>query len=234
MAAWHDLDRGRNSPISSVGMPIDPWPLIRKRTSMTRTNALHVVVHGRSGGAVPACIHSLISELTERRQAPIHLEALTAESIPPTSAQPVFLVPLLLWPGAHVRHDLPAIRRRLRAAGNDVTMLPFLGAWPLWWQLVACLLDVNAAQSAVLVHHPLRPGVADRFLANLSNRLDRPLVALDRWAAYQHAYPKAVPLPIALAPNRMTEALREAEGLPPLLDHSLIRQGLIDLLAALP
>tara|TARA_B100002051_G_scaffold267589_1_gene296290 strand:+ start:400 stop:1047 length:648 start_codon:yes stop_codon:yes gene_type:complete len=215
-------------------MPIDPWPLIRKRTSMARANALHLVVHGRSGGAVPACIHSLISELRERRQAPIQLETLTADSIPPKSVEPVLLVPLLLWPGAHVRQDLPAIRRRLRLAGNDVTMLPFLGAWPLWWQLVASLLDVTAAQTAVLVHHPLRSGVADRFLAHLSNRLERPLIALDRWAAYQNAHPGSVPLPIALAPNRMTEALSEADGLPPLLDHSLIRQGLIDLLAALP
>jgi hypothetical protein len=32
----------------------------------------------------------------------------------------------------------------------------------------------------------------------------------------------------------MTEALREAGGLPPLLEHSLTRQALIELLAALP
>ena len=47
------------------------------------------------------------------------------------------MVPLLLWPGAHARDDVPAIRRRMRSEGADVTHLPFLGAWSRWWSLVS-------------------------------------------------------------------------------------------------
>ena len=86
----------------------------------------------------------------------------------------------------------------------------------------------------VLVHHPLRSGVADRFLAVLADRLALPLLSFDRLEDLRQADPEARPVPLTLAPNRMTEALREAGGLPPLLEHSLTRQALIELLAALP
>jgi hypothetical protein len=43
-----------------------------------------------------------------------------------------------------------------------------------------------------------------------------------------------VPLPLSLAPNRMSEALRQAGGLPSLLEDPALRQGLIHCLAALP
>ena len=88
--------------------------------------------------------------------------------------------------------------------------------------------------NAVLVHHPLRPGVADRFLTMLSSRLATPLVSFDAWPEFQQRHPRARPLPMALAPNRMTEALSEAGGLPPQLEHSPTRQALIDLLVSLP
>ena len=61
-----------------------------------------------------------------------------------------------------------------------------------------------------------------------------PLLSFDRLEDLRQADPEAHPVPLTLAPNRMTEALREADGLPPLLEHSLTRQALIELLAALP
>ena len=90
-----------------------------------------------------------------------------------------------------------------------------------------------SAQS-VLIHHPLRPGVADRFLAMLASRLALPLVPFDAWPEFQQRHPRARPLPLTLAPNRMTDALSEAGGLPPLLEHPPTRQALIDLLVSLP
>ena len=141
---------------------------------------------------------------------------------------------MLLWPGSHARQDIPLIRERLRGDGASVTMLPFLGAWPLWWQLVASALRIGSDPSTVLVHHPLRDGVATRFLASLSVQLGMPLVSFDRWDEHQRSQPQDRPLPLALAPNRMTEALSGANVAPPLLDHPLVRQGFIDLLAALP
>ncbi len=220
--------------MSSADVGIDPWPLLRNRSSVGASFALRLVVHGRSGGVVPVGLTTLVEQLQARRQAPVQLEVLTAEAAPATPEQPLLLIPLLLWPGTHVREDIPRIRQRLRAEGADVTLLPFLGAWPLWWELVVSALTLRSDPSMVLVHHPLRAGVADCFLRTLSQNLGLPLVPFDRWAEHHLHQPTHRPVPLALAPNRMTEALRDAEGVPPLLDHPLIRQGFIDLLAALP
>ena len=53
-------------------------------------------------------------------------------------------------------------------------------------------------------------------------------------AEHQGAESDALPIPLALAPNRMTESLHQVDGSPPLLEDPLIRQGLLDLLAFLP
>ncbi|MEC8440706.1 MAG: DNA mismatch repair protein MutS [Cyanobacteriota bacterium] len=220
--------------MTSASPGSDPWPLLRNSASSSSVRALRLAVHGRSGGAVPDCLHSLVKDLQLQRLAPVQLEVLTALAPPDHPPEPSWLIPLLLWPGAHARIDVPAIRNRLRQQGSSVTMLPFLGAWPRWWTAVAQALPRVEAERFVLVHHPLRPGVADRFLIGLSRRLGMPMLSFDQWPAHQALHPGDCPLPLALAPNRMTESLSEAGGLPPLLEEPLIRQVLIDLLAALP
>ena len=220
--------------MTSAGTAIDPWPLLRNADSALQRRSLHLVVHGRSGGSVPACLASLQAVLEQRRSAPVQLDVLTADQTVAAPEQPAWIVPLLLLPGAHARMDVPVIRNRLRQAGATVTLLPFLGAWASWWEAVLLTLPQHDRHRAVLVHHPLRSGVADRFLEMLSSRLALPLVSFDEWSEYQQSHPQAQPLPLALAPNRMTDALSEAGGWPPFLDHSLTRQFLIDLLAALP
>ena len=212
----------------------DPWPLLRNGASDGGRQGLHLVVHGRSGGVVPDCLASLPELLAQRRSAPVQLEVLTAEQ--PVSALPKssWVVPLLLLPGAHARTDVPAIRKRLRGSGASVRLLPFLGSWITWWNSVLSALPESMRRDAVMVHHPLRPGVADRFLAMLASRLALPLVPFDAWPEFQQRYPRARPLPLTLAPNRMTEALSEAGGLPPLIEHPPTRQALIDLLVSLP
>ena len=126
------------------------------------------------------------------------------------------------------------IRSRLQREGQTVTLLPFLGAWTSWWSLVNQALQLHVSTTDVLIHHPLRPGLADRFLAQLSVRLGRPLVSFDQWPEYQQRHPGSQPLTLALAPNRMTESFGDAGEWPPLLHHPLISQGLIDLLVSLP
>ena len=234
-ARRHGPIRVYNRPMTSVGTAIDPWPLLRNGASKGSPRSLRLVVHGRSGGEIPMCLTSLGDELQRIRRAPVQLDVLTAEDKNATAPEgPTWLVPLLLWPGAHVCADVPAIRDRLRAGGASVTMLPFVGAWPHWWTSVAAALQAELCEDSVLVHHPLRAGVADRFLAVLASRMDLLLVPFDRWPEHLLSHPSAVPVPLALAPNRITEALREAGGMPPLLEHPLTRQVLIDLLAALP
>ena len=226
--------RGNDDPsMTTVGSAIDPWPLLRN-SELRSQRAIRLVVHGRSGGVVPESLIELSQSLQRRRSAPVQLEVLTAESAPVCPKEASWLVPLLLWPGSHAREDVPEIRNRMQREGAEVSLLPFLGSWQRWWTLVAEALQPFAVQDSVLVHHPLSSDEADRFLLQLSDRMGLPLLSFDHWSDYQQTHPQARPLMLALAPNRMTEALSEAGSLPPLLDHSLIRQGLIDLLAALP
>ena len=79
-------------------------------------------------GATP---EALAAELECRRGAPVRLQALSAAAPPAASellqpGQVLGLVPLLLLPGGHVRHDLPAIVRHWSAFGR-VQHWPFLG-----------------------------------------------------------------------------------------------------------
>ena len=232
--ARHGFDSGDTRVMTPGDLVVDPWPLLRNRSSASQQFALRMVVHGRSGGVVPACLSSFVDDLQGKRSAPVQLQALTAEECPCVPDRPLFLLPLLLWPGAHARTDVPAIRQRLRIDGARVTMLPFLGAWPLWWGLVASSIQRQREPGSVLVHHPLREGVADRFLAMLSVSLNLPLVSFDCWPEHQTQHADARPIPLALAPNRMTESLRQVDAPPPLLEHPSIREGLLDLLACLP
>ena len=189
---------------------------------------LLVVVHGHGGGAVPPVLQAWLEELACQRSAPVWIQPLTAEPLELPPQQSLLLVPLLLTPGSHVRHDIPAIRARLRAAGHRLLVLPFLGAWPAWIQHLAEI--ARAADCRSVLHHPLRPGLADRYLAQLSSRLELPLVsAAQADAALDHA------LPLALAPNRMTAQLAHGrEPLPALLERPQTRQFLFDLLLDLP
>ena len=67
--------------MTSAGMVIDPWPLLRNDASDGGRQGLHLVVHGRSGGVVPECLASLPDLLAQRRSAPVQLEVLTAEQM---------------------------------------------------------------------------------------------------------------------------------------------------------
>ena len=232
--ARHGFDSGDTRLMTPGDPAVDPWPLLRNRSSASQQFAIRMVVHGRAGGVVPTCLSSFVDDLQGKRSAPVQLQALTADEFPHVSDRPLLLLPLLLWPGAHARTDVPAIRQRLCIDGARVTMLPFLGAWPFWWSLVASSMQHQLEPSSVLVHHPLREGVADRFLAMLSASLKLPLVSFDRWPEHQTQHADARPIPLALAPNRMTESLRQVDAPPPLLEHPSIREGLLDLLACLP
>jgi sirohydrochlorin ferrochelatase len=101
---------------------------------------LLLLVHGRSGGAIPAELTALAADLEDRRAAPVLLQALTAAAppAPPASlsGSPLTLVPLLLLPGTHVRLDLPAVAAHWRRQG-PLRRLPFLGAWDVWQQALA-------------------------------------------------------------------------------------------------
>jgi sirohydrochlorin ferrochelatase len=197
------------------------------------------VIHGRAGGEIPAAVEEFAAELTDRRGAPVAIEALSAGPVQlPRLAGRLGLVPLLLLPGWHVRRDLPAIRQRLVAGGMDVRLHPFLGAWPAWLDHLHRCLDAMRRQGRqpALVHHPLDTALGRRYLSMLERRLEVPLLSTDdaRDSCGGGREPRCL-LPLALAPNRMTDALASLPlEAPHLLAHPPSRSLLLELLRRLP
>ena len=227
--------------------PLDPAVARRleRRLSALQASALVLVVHGRSGGEVPAELVELAAELERRRGSPVRLQALTAEQPPEVdqlrrNASLLTLVPLFLLPGNHVRQDLPAIAARWRRSG-PVRRLPFLGSWPLWQRGLAEEVAAIAASSPIdgpprLLHHPLEGVLAGRFLAHLEAITTASCQATPYSAADFEAMILAIrgpALPLALAANRLTDALAEQLG-PPLLKRERLCQLLLQMLEDLP
>ena len=213
-----------------------------RRLAATPAHPLLLVVHGRAGGQLPAELVALAAELECRRGAPVRLQALSA-SAPPAATellqpgQVLGLVPLLLLPGGHVRHDLPAIVRHWSAFGR-VQHWPFLGAWPRWQAALANELAELATQDArpLLLHHPLEGPLAARYLTSLERHTGAHCVATPYSADHlaQLKLTLAAPaLALALAANRLTDQLAEKVG-PPLLQRPGLRQLLLAELEALP
>jgi hypothetical protein len=217
-----------------------------RRLAATPVQPLLLVVHGRAGGQLPAELVALGAELECRRGAPVRLQALSAA--PPPAAtellqpgQVLGLVPLLLLPGGHVRHDLPAIVRHWSAFAR-VQHWPFLGAWPLWQAALAkelaglAMQDCQPADRPLLLHHPLEGPLAARYLTSLERRTGAHCVATPYSADHlaQLKLTLAAPaLALALAANRLTDQLAEQVG-PPLLQRPGLRQLLLAELEALP
>ena len=220
---------------------------LERRLAATPAQSLLLVVHGRAGGQLPAELVALAAELECRRGAPVRLQALSAAAPPAASellqpGQVLGLVPLLLLPGGHVRHDLPAIVRHWSAFAR-VQHWPFLGAWPRWQAALAKELAGLATQDArpLLLHHPLEGPLAARYLTSLERRTGAHCVATPYSAEHLAELKLTLAAPalaapalaLALAANRLTDQLAEQVG-PPLLQRPGLRQLLLAELEALP
>ena len=243
------LPDGRSSLLAVRSRALEPAVTARleRRLRSLPIRPLLLLVHGRAQGEIPAEILSLAAELGERRGAPVLLRALT-DSQPaelPTLEHPLGLVPLLLLPGEHVRHDLPRLRLELRPS-SGLWVLPFLGSWPVWQRALAAELSRQVADQPsppssppLLLHHPIASPLGLRYLRLLASITG----ATPQEAAYSserfevslltHQGPV---LPLALAANRLTEALtpRFGEAAAPLLSRPALRQVLLEQLEALP
>ena len=212
---------------------------LERRLAAAPAQPLLLVVHGRSGGALPPELRQLADALAQRRGAPVSLQALTAPEPPPPAQvlrpqAALTLVPLLLLPGGHVRHDLQAILRHWRALA-PVRHWPFLGAWPSWQQALRLELQ-RLGPAPLLLHHPLEGPLAARYLAHLGRvcgaRCQATPYSADHLAELQLTL-SAPALPLALAANRLTDQLADQVG-PPLLQRPALRSLLLDQLEALP
>jgi hypothetical protein len=243
------LPDGRSSLLAVRSRALEPAVTARleRRLRSLPIRPLLLLVHGRAQGEIPAEIRSLAAELGERRGAPVLLRALT-DSQPaelPTLEHPLGLVPLLLLPGEHVRHDLPRLRLELRPS-SGLWVLPFLGSWPVWQRALAAELSRQVADQPsppssppLLLHHPIASPLGRRYLRLLASITG----ATPQEAAYSserfevslltHQGPV---LPLALAANRLTEALtpRFGKAAAPLLSRPALRQVLLEQLEALP
>ena len=226
-AGWHGEAMAMRGQSPSADPGQERWPLL-PRAGLTGSSPLLVIVHGHSDGVVPQVLISLLDALERQRQAPVWVQALTADRLELPPAQEMLMVPLLLTPGSHVRSDVPVLRQHFLVQGHGVTLLPFLGSWVPWLQHLQQLARESGC--SVVLHHPLRAGVADRYLSMLSRAIGLPLLSADQ---APEELDRA--LPLALAPNRMTAHLRACEGGGlALLEQTATRQFLLDLLLALP
>lgn len=220
---------------------------LERRLRSVPCRPLLLLVHGRAQGEIPAELRSLAAELQQRRGAPVLLRALTDPQPAdlPTLEHPLGLVPLLLLPGEHVRHDLPRLRHELRPS-SGLKVLPFLGSWPVWQRALAAELSRQVsdqpsppASPALLLHHPIASPLGRRYLRLLAAITgatpQEAAYGSDRIEASLLAHQGAV-LPLALAANRLTEALapRFGEAAAPLLSRPALRQVLLEQLEALP
>ena len=257
------LPGGRRPLRRLLRRALDPAVRARLRRRLPPT-PLVLLVHGRQGGLIPAELQALATELSQRRGAPVLLQALTAEEPEADAAfwasarraEGLSLVPLLLLPGGHVRRDLPAIaaawRARAGAAAQNahtpvpVRRLPFLGAWPAWQRVLAEQLGQAAADygaEPLWLHHPLEGALPQRFLIHLAAALRADGLAAPYTAGFAdlglETRGLVLLMPLTLAANRLTESLTMGDHssirvLPPLLEIPALRQVLIAALEDLP
>lgn len=235
--------------------PLDPSleRRLRRRLGALPAAPLLLLVHGRSGGRIPAELRALAAELEQRRGAAVQLLALTDPRLPclPAAdplAPAATLVPLLLLPGSHVRDDLPRLAAELRRR-MPLRRLPFLGSWPVWQralaeELVTLAAAAEAGPLPLLLHHPLSGPVAERFLGWLAQRCRARCVPAAfegatglpwRQAGVDSHHPAV--LPLTLAANRLTDSLQEllpALDARPLLQRPRLRRILLEVLQDLP
>ncbi|GCE64853.1 DNA mismatch repair protein MutS [cyanobiont of Ornithocercus magnificus] len=213
-------------------------PLLQRGVPLASQRALHIIVHGRQGGEIPNLLLRLAESVSRQRSAAVVLESLTQDAPSLDIGGDLWVVPLFLLPGSHTRVDVPGISQRLERPGRTVRRLPFLGAWPVWLDMLEDWIrrQMQLEQpTTALLHHPLRPGVADRYLRMLQHRLPLPLLPFDQWQCKRWP-PRSSRrlLPLALAPNKMSDAIEQASRAPVLLECPQICRGLVQLLASLP
>lgn len=190
-----------------------------------------LVIHGRSGGAVPEAVSALRQILASPLRplpaaqrvplvvlsspVPLAQQLETVLNQPWCQNQPPWLLPLFAIPGEHVVQDLPRALASLspRARGAIGRRLPFFGSWPLFHDMLAELVVCLRASGKrpLLLLHPSSQTLNRRFQRMLKQRIGAEvhcptLAALPGWLpSLGH---RDVLVTLQLADNRYDEHIR--------------------------
>ena len=213
----------------------DPWRIIQNK-SFNPPRDLRLIVHGSSKGKIHPIMNYLVQQVHSIRGSSVELEALTEVKSKDSNSSSVWLVPLFLLPGEHVRNDIPKIYKRLKSEGIQTTLLPFIGSWPQWLIILQHLIHLESnTGKPVLLHHPINRSIGSTYLDYLNKRLKIPIIPWTDWQKVEYkSVDKLSPIPYALAPNKKTKGLRTSDSISSLLEIDFFLLGLIKMLVCLP
>ena len=214
----------------------DPWRMIRNSKISQPSRDLRLIVHGSKGGKIHPILSYLIKQVQHLRGSSVELEILTKKQLQDSNSSSIWLIPLLLLPGKHVRNDVPRILDRLRNQGIKTNFLPFLGSWPQWLSILEYLIRLESnIGRPILLHHPLNKEMGSTYLNCISRRLNIPIIPWTEWHKSKDKFKKELtPIPYCLFPNKNTELLRQNDSISSLIEIDFFLFGLIKMLVDLP
>ena len=214
----------------------DPWRMIQNRDNTKPPRDLRLIIHGSSGGVVHPLFNYLVEQVKNFRGSSVELEILTDERVQESNSSSIWLIPLLLLPGKHVKDDIPRIYNRLKSKGIEINLLPFLGSWPEWLPILKKLIDIESNYGKpILLHHPLTGNNGSIYLNYLNKKLNIPIVDWAQWHQHKKELDEIFsPIPYSLAPNKNTKSLRKNDSISSLLEIEFIFFGLLNILVQIP
>ena len=208
----------------------------KKKNKVFSKRDIRLIIHGSKKGFVHPIMNIIVDEVQKRRGKLVELEVLTENSYQASRSKFIWLVPLFLLPGTHVRIDVPLIRNRLKKELINTKLTPYIGSWNKWINILIQMIKVEKKSvNPVLLHHPLRSKIASEHMQYLGNRLGVKTASWTEWDKFlEKPSMNYSPIPYTLLPTEKTKSLNRKDSISSLLEIKSFRNGLINLLSELP
>ena len=108
----------------------------KKKNKIFSKRDIRLIIHGSKNGFVHPIIDIIINEVQKRRGKLVELEVLTENTYQASTSNFIWLVPLFLLPGTHVRKDVPLVRNRLKNELINTKLTPYIGSWNSWINII--------------------------------------------------------------------------------------------------
>tara|TARA_B100000902_G_C26717127_1_gene624780 strand:+ start:123 stop:539 length:417 start_codon:yes stop_codon:yes gene_type:complete len=115
----------------------------KKKNKVFSKRDIRLIIHGSKNGFVHPIMDIIINQVQKRRGKLVELEVLTKNSDQTSSSKFIWLVPLFLLPGNHVRIDVPLIRNRLKNELINSKLTPYIGSWNNWIHILVEMIKVE-------------------------------------------------------------------------------------------